>query len=361
MRQYQLAVLPGDGIGQEVIPESLQTLEALADLHGGFRLETASFDWGTERYLREGALMPKDGLAILERGGFDGILLGPVGDPRVPDHLTLWGLLLPIRQGFDQYVNLRPMRLLPGVRSPLADKGPAEIDMICVRENTEGEYAGMGGRIHQGTPDEVAIQSSAFTRKGTERIIRYAFEYARQHGRKRVLSATKSNSLQYSMVFWDEVFQQVAAEYQDIAQEQQLIDSLAARMVARPESLDVMVASNLFGDILTDLGAAVAGSMGLAPSANLNPERRYPSLFQAIHGSAPDIAGKGVANPIASIWSAQLLLDFLGEQEAAALLMRAIEATLADGQTRTPDLGGPATTRQMGDAIRASLVQLAAS
>jgi tartrate dehydrogenase/decarboxylase/D-malate dehydrogenase len=360
MRQYQLAVLPGDGIGQEVIPESLQILEALADLHGGFSLETRFFDWGTERYLREGALMPQDGLAILERGGFDGILLGPVGDPRVPDHLTLWGLLLPIRQGFDQYVNLRPMRLLPGVSSPLAGKGPAEIDMVCVRENTEGEYSGMGGRIHQGTPDEVAIQSSAFTRKGTERIIRYAFEYARQHGRRRVLSATKSNSLQYSMVFWDEVFQQVAADYQDIAHEQQLIDSLTARMVARPESLDVIVASNLFGDILTDLGAALAGSMGLAPSANLNPERRYPSLFQAIHGSAPDIAGKGIANPIASIWSAQLLLDFLGEQEAAALLMQAIEAVLASGQVRTPDLGGTATTRQMGDSIRASLRQLVA-
>src|SRR5215469_1778380 len=305
-------------------------------------------------------MMPKDGLTVLEQGGFDGILLGPVGDPRVPDHLTLWGLLLPIRQGFDQYVNLRPMRLLPGVTSPLEGKGPAEIDMICVRENTEGEYAGMGGRIHQGTPDEVAIQSSAFTRRGTERIIRYAFEYARQHGRKRVLSATKSNSLQYSMVFWDEVFQQVAVEYADIAHEQQLIDSLTARMVAKPESLDVIVASNLFGDILTDLGAAVAGSMGLAPSANLNPERRYPSLFQAIHGSAPDIAGQGIANPIASIWSAQLMLDHLGEQEAAALLMQAIEAVLAEGQVRTPDLGGTAITPQMGEAIRAHLRQSAA-
>ena len=361
MRHYRLAVLPGDGIGPEVIPESVQTLEALADLQGGFRLDSVSFDWGTERYLREGALMPTDGLATLERGGFDAILLGPVGDPRVPDHLTLWGLLLPIRQGFDQYVNLRPMRLLPGVQSPLAGKSPVEIDMICVRENTEGEYAGMGGRIHQGMPDEVAVQTSAFTRKGTERIVRYAFEYARQHGRKGVLSATKSNSLQYSMVFWDEVFQQIAAEYADITHEQQLIDSLAARMIAKPESLDVIVASNLFGDILTDLGAAVAGSMGLAPSANLNPERRYPSLFQAIHGSAPDIAGRGIANPIASIWSAQLLLDFLGEREAAALLMQAIESVLAAGQVRTPDLGGTATTRQMGEAIRAHVRQRAAN
>ncbi len=360
MRHYHLAVLPGDGIGPEVIPESIQTLTTLAELHDGFRLETESFDWGTERYLRAGALMPREGLAILERGGFDGILLGPVGDPRVPDHVTLWGLLLPIRQGFDQYVNLRPLRLLPGVQSPLAGKGQQEINMVCVRENTEGEYAGIGGRLHEGLPEEAAIQSSVFTRAGTERIIRYAFEYARQHGRARVTSATKSNSLQYAMVFWDEVFQQVAADYPDIAHEQQLIDSLAARMVSKPESLDVIVASNLFGDILTDLGAAVAGSMGLAPSANLNPTRRYPSLFQAIHGSAPDIAGQGVANPIASIWSGQMLLDFLGEQEAAAALMRAIEDVLAAGQTRTPDLGGNATTRQLGDTIRGRLRQVAA-
>ncbi len=359
MHHYQIAVLPGDGIGPEVITESVQTLEVLAELHGGFRLETQHFDWGTERYLREGALMPKDGLAVLEQGGFDGILLGPVGDPRVPDHLTLWGLLLPIRQGFDQYVNLRPMRLLPGVQSPLVGKGPADINMVCIRENTEGEYAGVGGRVHQGMGEEVAIQSMVFTRMGTERIIRYAFEHARQHGRKKVTSATKSNSLQYSMVFWDEVFAQVAASYPDIAHEQQLVDSLAARFVSRPESLDVIVASNLFGDILTDLGAAISGSLGLAPSANLNPERRYPSLFQAIHGSAPDIAGKGIANPIASIWSGQLLLDHLGEQDAAATLMRAIEEVLAAGEVRTPDLGGTATTRQLGEALRTHLRRIA--
>jgi tartrate dehydrogenase/decarboxylase / D-malate dehydrogenase len=304
--------------------------------------------------------MPQDGLAVLERGGFDGILLGPVGDPRVPDHLTLWGLLLPIRQGFDQYVNLRPMRLLPGVRSPLVGKGPAEIDMVCIRENTEGEYAGVGGRVHQGMGEEVAIQSMVFTRAGTERIIRYAFEYARRHGRKKLTSATKSNSLQYSMVFWDEVFAQVAADYPEIAHDQQLVDSLAARFVSRPESLDVIVASNLFGDILTDLGAALSGSLGLAPSANLNPERRYPSLFQAIHGSAPDIAGRGIANPIASIWSGQLLLDHLGEQEAASTLMRAIEQVLAAGEVRTPDLGGTATTRQLGEAIRTHLQKITA-
>jgi tartrate dehydrogenase/decarboxylase/D-malate dehydrogenase len=360
MRHYQIAVLPGDGIGPEVITESVKTLEALAELHAGFHLDTQYFDWGTERYLRNGSLMPKDGLAMLERGGFDGILLGPVGDPRVPDHLTLWGLLLPLRQGFDQYVNLRPMRLLPGVQSPLVGKGPAEIDMVCIRENTEGEYAGVGGRVHQGMEEEVAIQSMVFTRTGTERIIRYAFEYARRHGRKKLTSATKSNSLQYSMVFWDEVFAQVAASYPDIAHEQQLVDSLAARIVSRPESLDVIVASNLFGDILTDLGAAISGSLGLAPSANLNPMRRYPSLFQAIHGSAPDITGKGIANPIASIWSGQLLLDHLGEQEAAVTLMRAIEEVLAAGEMRTPDLGGTATTRQLGEAIRTHLQRITA-
>ena len=355
MRHYQIAVIPGDGIGPEVIMESIHTLDVLAQLQGGFQLDVQQFDWGTEHYLREGAMMPKDGLSVLEQGGFDGILLGPVGDPRLPDHLTLWGLLLPLRQGFDQYVNLRPMRLLPGVRSPLVGKGPAEINMVCIRENTEGEYAGVGGRVHQGTEHEVAIQSMIFTRAGTERIIRYAFEYARQHGHTKVMSATKSNSLQYSMVFWDEVFSQVAADYPDIIHEQQLIDSLAARFVSQPESLQVIVASNLFGDILTDLGAAISGSLGLAPSANINPQRRYPSLFQAIHGSAPDIAGKGIANPIASIWSGQLLLDHLGEQEAANTLLRAIEEVLAAGQVRTPDLGGTATTRELGEAVRTRL------
>ena len=352
MSRYHLAVIPGDGIGPEVITESVQTLVSLAVAHGGFQFDIQQFDWGTERYLREGAMMPADGLTTLERGGFDGILLGPVGDPRVPDHITLWGLILPIRQAFDQYVNLRPLRLFPGVRSPLAGKHPKDIDIVCVRENTEGEYAGVGGRVHQGTEDEVAIQSTIFTHRGVERIVRYAFEYARQHGRKKVTSATKSNSMQYTMVFWDEIFLHVAAEYPDVAHEQQLIDSLAARFVAHPESLDVVVASNLFGDILTDLGAALSGSLGLAPSANLNPQRRYPSLFQAIHGSAPDIMGKGIANPLASIWSGQLMLDFLGEHEAAALLMRAIEEVLARGQVRTPDLGGTATTRQLGHAIR---------
>ena len=351
MRNYHIAVLPGDGIGSEVIPAGVRVLEALAESGGEFRVETASFAWGSEWYLRHGAMMPADGVQVLERAGFDAILLGPIGDPRVPDHITLWGLLLPIRQQFDQYVNLRPMRLLPGVTSPLANKGPKEIDMVCIRENTEGEYAGVGGRVHVGAGHEVAIQETVFTRSGTERVIRYAFEYARTHGRKKVTSATKSNALQYSMVFWDDVFRGLAADYPALEHEQQLVDSLAARFVAKPESLDVVVASNLFGDVLTDLGAAISGSMGIAPSANLNPERKYPSLFQAIHGSAPDISGRGIANPLGTIWSVQLMLDHLGEKQAASTLMGAIEMLVRDGHAKTPDLGGRATTAEMTDAL----------
>jgi tartrate dehydrogenase/decarboxylase / D-malate dehydrogenase len=355
MREYNIALIPGDGIGQEVVPEAVATLEAVAQMDGGFRCRFESFDWGSERYLEQGAMMSPDGLGVLERGGFQAILLGPVGDPRVPDHVTLWGLLLPLRQGFDQYVNLRPMRLLPGVSGPLAGKGPSDIDMVCVRENTEGEYAGIGGRLRRGSPDEIAIQSIVFSRKGTERVMRYAFEYATAHGRKKVTSATKSNSMQHNMVFWDDVFAEVARDYPGIEHESQLIDSLTARMVSRPESLDVIVASNLFGDILTDLGAALSGSMGLAPSANLNPERRYPSLFQAIHGSAPDIAGKRVANPIGEIWSAAMLIEFLGEAKAAERIESATEQILQEARVRTPDLGGRASTQDVGSAIRAAL------
>jgi len=351
MRNYHIAVLPGDGIGAEVIPAGVRVLEALAEAGAEFRVETASFGWGSEWYLKHSAMMPPDGVQVLERAGFDAILLGPIGDPRVPDHITLWGLLLPIRQQFDQYVNLRPMRLLPGVTSPLAGKGPKEINMVCVRENTEGEYAGVGGRVHVGAGHEVAIQETVFTRSGTERVIRYAFEYAKTHGRKKVTSATKSNALQYSMVFWDDVFRSVAGDYPEIEHEQQLVDSLAARFVSKPESLDVVVASNLFGDVLTDLGAAISGSMGIAPSANLNPERKYPSLFQAIHGSAPDISGRGIADPLGTIWSVQLMLDHLGEKQAAATLMQAIETLVREGRAKTPDLGGRATTAEMTDAL----------
>jgi tartrate dehydrogenase/decarboxylase/D-malate dehydrogenase len=351
MHHYHIAVLPGDGIGSEVIPAGIRVLEVLAEVRGEFRIEVETFGWGSDWYLRHGAMMPPDGIQVLERSGFDAIVLGPIGDPRVPDHITLWGLLLPIRQQFDQYVNLRPMRLLPGVISPLTAKGPNDIDMVCVRENTEGEYAGAGGRIHRGADNEVAVQEIVFTRSGTERVIRYAFEYARTHGRKKVTSATKSNAMQHNMVFWDEVFCRVAREYPGISEEQQLVDSLAARLVAKPETLDVIVASNLFGDILTDLGAAISGSMGIAPSANLNPERKYPSLFQAIHGSAPDISGQGIANPLGTIWSVQLMLDHVGEQQAAAALMSAIETLVRDGRTRTPDLGGRLGTREVTDAL----------
>jgi tartrate dehydrogenase/decarboxylase/D-malate dehydrogenase len=351
MRHYKIAVAPGDGIGTEVIAEGVKSLQALAELDGGLKFETQEFDWGSERYLRQGAMMPADTLKMIESGGFDAILLGPVGDPRVPDHVSLWGMLLPFRQGFDQYINLRPMRLLEGVPGPLAGKGPKDIDIVCVRENVEGEYCGTGGRIYRGTPNETVIQTAVFTHRGTERVIRYAFEYARQHKRKKVTSATKSNAINYSMVFWDDVFREVSAKYPDIAHDQQLIDSMCARLVMKPESLDLVVASNLFGDILTDLGAAIAGSMGLAPSANLNPERRYPSLFQAIHGSAPDIAGKGISNPIATLWSVSMMLDHLGEATLGAALLTAIEKVLAAGKVRTPDLGGKANTRQLGQAI----------
>ena len=302
MRHYNIAVMPADGIGSEVMAEGVAALKAVAELDGGLKFKTQDYDWGSERYLRQGAMMPADALEVLEAGAFNAILVGPVGDPRVADHITLWGMLLPIRQGFDQYINLRPVRLLEGVPSPLAGKGPKDIDILCVRENCEGEYCGVGGRLYKGTPQESAVQASVFTYHGTERVMRYAFEYARRHGRKKVTSATKSNAVNYSMVFWDDIFRQVSAKYPDMQHEQQLIDSLCARFVNKPESLDVVVASNLFGDIVTDLGAAIAGSMGLAPSANLNPEGRYPSLFQAIHGSAPDIAGKGISNPIATIW-----------------------------------------------------------
>ena len=351
MRHYHIAVLPGDGIGCEVIPAGVRVLEVVAEAGGDFRVDLETFGWGSEWYLRHGAMMPADGIQVLERAGYDAILLGPIGDPRVPDHITLWGLLLPIRQHFDQYVNLRPMRLLPGVDSPLAAKKPKDIDMVCVRENTEGEYSGAGGRIHRGAGNEVAIQEIVFTRSGTERAIRFAFEYARTHERKKVTSATKSNAMQHNMVFWDDVFRSVASEYPGIEHEQQLVDSLVARFVTKPETLDVIVASNLFGDILTDLGAAISGSMGIAPSANLNPERKHPSLFQAIHGSAPDITGRGIANPLGTIWSVQMMLAHLGEKQADAVLMSAIESLLREGRARTPDLGGSSSTKEVTDAL----------
>jgi tartrate dehydrogenase/decarboxylase/D-malate dehydrogenase len=299
--------------------------------------------------------MPEDGVRQLERGGFDGILLGPVGDTRIPDHVTLWGLVLPIRQGLDQYVNLRPMRLLEGVETPLRDRTVRDLDMVCMRENSEGEYAGVGGRVHPGKDEEVAIQTIVFTRSITERLMRFSFEWALKHKRKLVTSVTKSNSMQYNMVFWDDVFREVSAQHPEMKSDQQLVDSMTVRMVDHPETVDVFVTTNLFGDILTDMGAAITGSLGLAPSANLNPEKKYPSLFQAIHGSAFDLVGKNLANPIASIWSAQLMLDFLGESELAARLMNAIESVLREGKVRTRDLGGSSTTQEVTEAVCAAL------
>lgn len=356
MRHYQIALLPGDGIGTEVLAEGIETLALLAELRGDFQLATRHFDWSCARYLREGAMMPPDALTTLAE--FDALYLGAIGFPSVPDHVSLWGMLLPIRQSFDLYVNLRPIRLLPGIAGPLKNRGPADIDFLCVRENTEGEYAGAGGRVHQGTPDEVAVQTSVYTRRGVERIIRYAFELARREGRRKVTSATKSNAQQYGPVLWDEVFAAVAAEYPELTTEKWHIDALAARVVTHPQTLDVVVASNLFGDILTDLGGAVQGSLGIPPSANLHPDpatRRGPALFEPVHGSAPDIAGRGIANPLGALWSAQLMLDYLGEGAAAAALLRAIETVTAAGQVRTPDLGGAATTHEVGEAVRTAL------
>lgn len=351
---YQIALLPGDGIGQEVIPAGRKVLEAAAEVLGGFQLHFREFDWGTSYYLRHQRMMPADALKTL--ADFEAIYLGAVGLPgAVPDHVTLWGMLLPIRKGFEQYINLRPVRLLPGVQGPLRARGPQDIDFICVRENTEGEYSGAGGRVHVGTPNEVAVQTSVFTRLAVERVMRYSFELARSRPRHKLTSATKSNACQYSMVFWDEVFAELAAEYPDVQTEKWHVDALAARFVTHPQTLDVVVGSNLFADILTDLGGALQGSLGIPPSANLNPERRFPSMFEPVHGSAPDIAGKGIANPVATIWAGAMLLDHLGQAEAGRLVMRALESVLAAGQMRTPDLGGTADCIAFTNAVCAAL------
>ncbi len=350
MNTYPVAVIPGDGIGVDVVKEGVRVLDALGSAAGTYKLDYRWLDWSTERYLSQGSYMPDDWQKVLEP--FQTIYFGAVGWPaKVPDHISLWGLLLPMRKAFDQYANVRPVRLLPGLQGRLSGKGPEHIDFVCVRENTEGEYSGVGGRVHRGTPHEVALQEIVFTRMGTERIVRYAFELARQQGRKSVQSVTKSNAMQFSAVFWDEVVDEVAREFPDIRTDRYLVDAMAARFVTHPESLEVVVASNLFADILTDLGGAIQGSMGMPPSANINPTRAKPSLFEPVHGSAPDIAGKGVANPLGTIWAGQMMLDFLGEKESAALLMQAIEAVTAEGRTLTPDLGGSATTTQVADAV----------
>ena len=346
MRRYEIAVVAGDGIGREVMPEGQRVLDRVADLCG-FAIDWRVFGWSCRTYLETGAMMPADGIAQLAQ--HDAIYLGAVGWPGVPDHVSLWGLLIPIRREFDQYVNLRPIRLLPGVPCPLKDKEPGDIDFWVVRENTEGEYSRLGGRSGCGD-DECAIQTALFTRRGTDRIIRYAFELARQLGRPHVSSATKSNGLFYSMPFWDERFAAVAADYPEVATDSHHIDILAARFVMAPEQFDVVVGSNLFGDILSDLGPGCTGTIAVAPSANLDPTRRFPSMFEPVHGSAPDIAGRGIANPVGQIWAGAMMLEHLGEGEAALMVMSAITATLGGGEL-TADLGGTASTSDLGGAI----------
>jgi tartrate dehydrogenase/decarboxylase / D-malate dehydrogenase len=349
---YKIAVIPGDGIGREVIPAGLAIVRAAAAATG-VTLETQEFPWSCAHYLRTGRMM--DTTALDRLAGFDAIYFGAVGDPRVPDHVSLWELILPIRQRFDQYVNLRPMALLPGVSSPLAGRGMADIDWLCLRENSEGEYSGAGGRVHVGTPHEVAQETAIFTRRGIERVVRYAFEQAVRRPRHLLASATKSNALRHSMVLWDEVVEQVSRDYPLVTVRKYHVDALAARMVTHPDTLDVIVASNLFGDILTDLGAALAGSLGVAPGANINPERRHPSMFEPIHGTAPDIAGKGIADPVGAIWAGALMLEHLGAREAHDLVLGAIRQVLAAGRVKTPDLGGRATTVEMADAVMGAL------
>ncbi|MDI3339258.1 MAG: tartrate dehydrogenase [Sphaerobacter sp.] len=347
MKHYRIAVIAGDGIGREVIPAGKAVLEAA--VAGTARLEWTDLPWGSDYYRQTGAMMPPDGIETLKR--FDAIYLGAVGDPpHIPDHVTLWGLMLPIRKALDMHVNIRPIRLLPGITGPLRDKGPADIDMLFVRENTEGEYAGVGGRVHVGTPHEVALETAVFSRFNVERVVRCAFALARTR-RRHLTSVTKSNAQQYGMVFWDEVVADVARDFPDVEVRSLLVDAAAALMVRAPERFDVVVASNLFADILTDLGGALMGSLGLAPSANLTADPALPSLFEPIHGSAPDIAGQGVANPLGAIWAGAMMLEHLGEKGAAARVMRAIEATTAEGTTLTPDLGGTATTDQVAARV----------
>jgi tartrate dehydrogenase/decarboxylase / D-malate dehydrogenase len=347
VQTFRIAVIAGDGVGKEVIPEGLRVLRRAGEVTDRFRIETTDYPWSCEYYLANGRMMPEDGLSQL--ADCDAIYLGAVGFPGVPDHVSLWGLLLPIRKGFDQYVNLRPVELIEGIPGPLRDRGPGDVDILCIRENTEGEYSGLGGRSGAGTAHEIAIQTSLFTRRGVERIARYALDRARSR-RKQLASATKSNALQYTAVMWDEVVADVARDYPDVTVTPYHVDALAARFVTAPDSLDVVVGSNLFGDILTDLGGALQGSLGLPASANLNPERTHPSMFEPVHGSAPRRAGQGVANPMATVWAGKLMLDHLGEPEAAALVMDALRSVARSGP-RTRDLGGSATTIEVGTAI----------
>ncbi len=349
MRQHKIAVIPGDGIGKEVIPAGLSVLQALQNLDGGFELLFETFPWGSDYYRAHGRMLPENALDTLTN--FDAIYFGAVGDPDIPDHITLWGLRLFLCQGFDQYANVRPIRLLPGIESPLRHATAKDLDWVIVRENSEGEYAGHGGRSHRGLPQEVATETALFTRAGIERIMRFAFELARERPRHLLTIVTKSNAQRFGLVLWDEIAAQVARDYPDITTDKMLVDAVTTRMVLKPGTLDVTVATNLHADILSDLAAALAGSLGIAPTANLNPERRFPSMFEPIHGSAFDIMGKGIANPIGSFWTAVLMLQHLGENAAAGRLMRAIEHVTASGNTRSPDLGGHATTREVTEAV----------
>jgi len=348
MKHFNIAVIAGDGIGPEVIAEGKKVFSGIAKMDGGFSVSFEDFPWGCEYYLKTGTMMPADGLDTLKN--FDAVYLGAVGYPGVPDHVSLGGLLLQIRRGFDEYINLRPVRLLKGAPCPLADVSTDDINMIVVRENSEGEYANVGAHLYAGTDREMALQTGVFSRHGCERVIRYAYELARREKRS-LTSISKGNALRYSMVFWDEIFVEIGREYPDVETHSLLVDAASMFFVKDPKRFEIVVTSNLFGDILTDLGAAIAGGMGLATGANLNPERRYPSMFEPIHGSAPDIAGQGVANPLASIWSISQMLDFLGEQEWADRVLAAIETLLVERRTLTPDLGGTAKTSEIGSAI----------
>lgn len=351
-KTYRIAVIPGDGIGTEVMPEGIRVLDA-AGARFGLSFSWDEYDWSCAYYQKHGAMMPADGLDRI--AGHDAVFLGAVGWPGVPDHVSLWGLLIPIRRVFRQYVNLRPVRLLRGITSPLAGRTAADIDFWVVRENNEGEYSEMGGRLHRGTPDEVVVQENVFTRKGVDRVLRYAFNLAQSRPKKHLTSATKSNGIIHTMPFWDECVAAMAKSYPDVRTDQYHIDILTAHFVQHPDWFDVVVGSNLFGDILSDLGPAVAGSIGIAPSANINPERDFPSMFEPVHGSAPDIAGKGIANPIGQIWSGAMMLDHLGHPDAAAAIIEAIETVLEDPATRTRDLGGTASCRACGEAIAAAV------
>ena len=349
MKTFKIAVIPGDGIGNEVVAEGIKVLDTISSLDGGFKFEYTYFPWGCEYYLKTGKMMDDNGLEQLKK--FDAIYLGAVGYPTVPDHLSLRELLLKIRINFDQYINLRPVKLLKGAPCPLKGREPKDIDFVVIRENSEGEYAGLGEWYNKGTKDEYVLQIGKFTRKGVERVIRYAFELARKENRKKVTSVTKGNALNYSMVFWDQVFHEIAKEYPDIEANQLMVDAASMNFVLHPEKLDVVVTSNLFGDILTDLGAAIAGGMGLAAGDNLNPEGTYPSMFESIHGSAPDIAGKGIANPIAQIWAAGGLLRHLGYLDWYNRLIASFETLLTEKQVLTPDLGGINSTSDVGDEL----------